>query len=324
MSGPQFRKWGWSVVSRGAILEYRNGLDLTSTSTSLNAYYVVSPELRVGASANHNYIEGLPNSSGDTRGWGPGVSLDWAPNPRTTLRASAADLYYGTSSALALSHRAERWTFGVNYSRGVFTSNNAGILLYNPATSLTGGVYDAALNSVFQQLVAQGLITNNDTVLASGIVNDALVRSHALSATLGYRLARGSVALTAYRNVRETLLDSSLFLTPGNPLITSSFGRFLSRGLSLVAGIPLSSRTSVAMGLSSSETESLTNADAARLTTLNAHAFHPIRRANDRFDRIPAHSTERGPGRSLQLRRERADRHRRHEVLSRCTSSSSA
>ncbi|MCL4743895.1 MAG: TIGR03016 family PEP-CTERM system-associated outer membrane protein [Burkholderiaceae bacterium] len=270
VSGPQFRKWGWSVLSRGSNREYRNGLDLSSVSTSLSAYYVVSPELRLGASATHSYIEGLANSKGETRGWGPGVSLDWAPNPRTTLRASAADLYYGSSSALALSHRAERWTFGLNYSRGVFTSNNAGILLYNPSTTLTGGVYDAALNTVFQQLVAQGLITNNDTVLASGVVNDALVRSHALSATLGYRLARGSVALTAYRNVRETLLDSTLFLTPGNPLITSSFGRFLSRGVSLSVGVPLSSRSNVAMGLSSSETESLTSADAARLTTLNA------------------------------------------------------
>lgn len=269
-SGPQFKRWGWSLQSGASSREYGNGLSLDSTSSTASLFYVFSPELRLGVSATHLYIERLTDEEGDTSGWGPGLSLDWAPNRRTSLRLNLARQYYGNTAYLALAHRSSRWSFGLNYNKAVYSSNNAGILTLNLADLLSADAYSAALNPIFQQLVSAGLINAQDVLLGGGIVNDALVRSNSLTATVGYLLPRGSLTLSVYRTERATLLDSTLFLPASDPLVTSSFGRFETRGVSLGLSMPLDARTTATLSGTTSEVKSLDNPDKARLSSLAA------------------------------------------------------
>ena len=269
-SGPQFSRWGWSLQGGASTREYRNGVSLDSTSTTATLFYVFSPELRLGVSANHLYIERLTNEDGETSGWGPGLSVDWSPNRRTSLRMNVARQYYGNSGQMALSHRSQRWTFGADYSRGVYSSNNAGILTLNMSDLISAGAFAPALNPVFQQLVAVGLIDPDAIRLGAGIVNDALVRINSVRGTVGYLLPRGAVTLTVYRSERSTLLDSTIFLPSSSPLLTSSFGRFENRGLSLGVSMPLDARTTATVTGITSRVKSLDRPDQARLSSLTA------------------------------------------------------
>lgn len=267
-SGPQFVRWGWSLSSSASKREFPNDLDLSSTYTVATVYYVFSPELRVGASANHLYVEGLTNERGKTRGWGPGVTVDWAPSRRTTLRFDAADQYYGTSGRLSFAHRAERWTLGLDYTRAVFNSNNAALLTFNPASLLSAGGYAPTLNPLYQQLVAQGLIRDEDDVLGAGLLSDALLSSRTVAATLGYRLPRGALALTAYRAIRETLLESTVLIPLADPLTSTAFGRYESRGVTLALSLSLDARTTLRLSAGVRQADSLVTPDESRLTTL--------------------------------------------------------
>lgn len=269
-SGPQFNRWGWSLVSSGTRREYAGGLQLGSTTTIASLYYVFSPELRLGVSANYLSIDRLTNTRGETSGWGPGFSVDWSPGRRTSLRLNVAEEYYGTSGSLAFAHRTARWTFGVNYNRAVYSSNNAGILTMGLGDLLSAGAYAPTLNPIFQQLIAQGVISPNDILVNTGIINDALVRSNNAMASIGYLLPRGSLTLSGYRTVRETLLDSTLFVPAGDPILASSFGRFENRGVALGLSMPLDGRTTASISGSVGETKSLETSDKARFTTLAA------------------------------------------------------
>lgn len=267
-SGPQFVRWGWSLSSSGSRREFHNGLDLSSTYTVATAYYVFSPELRVGASANHLYVEGLTNEKGKTSGWGPGISVDWVPSRRTTLRFEAADQYYGTSGRLSVAHRAERWTIGLDYTKAVFNSNNAALLTFNPASLLAAGGYAPNLNPFYQQLIAQGLIRDEDDVIGAGVLSDALLSSRTVAMTLGYRLPRGALALTGYRTIRETLLESTVLIPLADPLTSTAFGRYESRGATLALSLSLDARSTLNLSAGVRQVDSLVTPDEARFTTL--------------------------------------------------------
>ncbi len=269
-SGPQFTRWGWAFSSGASRREYRDGLQLHSVSHTGTLYYAFSPELRVGLSASHLYIEQLTDTGGNNRGWGPGISVDWAPGRRTSLRMDYSEQYYGSAANLAFSHRGTRWSFGFNYSSDIYSSNNAGILSMSLGNLMSGGAYAPTLNPIFQELVDQGVIDPDDIVIGAGLLNDALVRNRTVRATLGYLLPRGSLSLTGFRTVRSTLLDSTLFLPGGDPLITSSFGRFETLGATLTYRLPFSSRTSANFAGTVRDVESLDRPDKARLTTLSA------------------------------------------------------
>lgn len=268
-SGPQFGRWGWSLASTGARYEYASGLDLHSASTVAALYYVFGPELRLGLTANYLYSERLTNSKGKNRGWGPGFTADWVPSTRTTLRLALAEQYYGASANVSLAHRAGHWTMGVNYGRSVFSSNNAGILTMNLGSLLSADGFAATLNPIFQQLVNHGVLDPNDTLIGAGILSDALVRQRMISASIGYLLPRGSLALTGYKSVRETLLDSTLFLPASDPLVTSSFGHFETRGATLSLSMPIDSRTTAFLSGSLRDISSLTRPDRARISLIN-------------------------------------------------------
>jgi hypothetical protein len=114
------------------------------------------------------------------------------------------------------------------------------------------------------------VISPDEIVIGAGLLNDALVRRQTARATVGYLLPRGALSLSLFRNVRSTLLDSTLFLPASDPLVSTAFGRFETRGASLSLGLPLDSATTLSLIGSIRDVESLDRPDSARLTTMTA------------------------------------------------------
>ena len=242
-SGPQFARWTWMTYATAERRAYASGVDLDNASARAALYYVFNPELRVGLSANYQYYEGLPTQSGQTSGWGPGISVDWSPSRRTTLRADVVDQYYGTNSLVSFAHRAQRWNFGLNYRRGVTVGNYASIAAIDTAALFSGLGLPAELNPIYQQLLAQGAITNRDGTTAPGIVNDSATFIEFFSASIGYLLPRGSLVFEVFRSYREALYGSTLFIPGFDPITTRSFDRLEQLGAALTYTAPLNART---------------------------------------------------------------------------------
>ena len=241
--GPSFNPWGWAVTSTGSRREFSNNVSLHSASTVATVYYTPSAELRVGGSLNYLYMERFANSVGQSNGWGPGLSIDWSPSRRTTVRGSVTKQYYGTSESLAVAHRTTRFIFGLDFGRSVLQSNNAALLTFNPGSIFSGGGFSPALNPLFTQLADQGLLSNNDVVLGTNVINDALVRNRTLMASVGYVMPRWSATASAFRSIRETMLSSEVFGVP-NGLSPASFGLFSTRGFTLTSTYTIDSRNS--------------------------------------------------------------------------------
>ncbi|MEI8301853.1 MAG: TIGR03016 family PEP-CTERM system-associated outer membrane protein [Burkholderiales bacterium] len=248
-SGAAFNPWGWALVSGGQRRDFTGGLSLSSATTSATLYYTPSAELRLGASMNYLYIERLSNSDGDTHGWGPGVSLDWSPSRRTTLRGSFTRQYYGNNGTLSLSHRTQRLVFGLDYANSLLQTNTASLLTFNPGAIFAAGGFSPALNPLFNQLAGLGLLSNTDLVVGTPVINDAMVRNHSLSASVGWVSPVWSGTATAFRSTRETLLASTVFGIP-NGLSPASFGLFNNRGIALNGSLTLDARHALLLAAS--------------------------------------------------------------------------
>ncbi len=260
--GPQFNPWGWGINSSASRREFGNGVDLSSASTSASLYYTPNAELRLGASLNYLYLERLANRDGQSNGWGPGVSLDWSPSRRTTVRAALNRYYYGNSESISIAHREQRWMVGFDYVRNILQSNNAALLTFNPGAVFSGGGFSPQLNPLFNQLSSAGLLNNSDVVLGTNVINDALVRNRSLTFSFGYVGPRWNATLTAYRSVRETLLSSEVFGI-ADALAPASFGRFGYRGVTLSTSMTIDPRNSVGMSISTRTSDSLSNTAGA-------------------------------------------------------------
>jgi len=277
-SGSSFLRWGWSLSADSQRRTVDQGQSLERRAAVGTAYFVFSPELRAGGSLNYSMVEGISDVQGRSSGVGPGAFVDWSPNRRTTIRASWAKQFYGSTSSLSVAHSQEHWTFGLNYSRSLLSNSSASLLAINPGALFSGGGYSADLNSVYQQLVSQGVISPN-SLLTTGLVNDTLVRSQFLTASIGYALPRVGLVLTGFRSIRNSLLQQQLTDSTGQPL-SVAFGRIESLGASANARITLTPTTSVSVLATRTENHSLDDgrttrfsiASASFTTQMNTHA----------------------------------------------------
>ena len=267
-SGPQFNPWGWGFNSSGSHREYANNRTLSNASAIATLYYAPSAELRLGASVNYLYLEGLTNSDGQSNGWGPGLSVDWTPSRRTTVRASITRQYYGTSGFLSLAHRTNRFVFGLNYDRSVLQSNNAALLTFNPGQLLSGGGFAPDLNPLFNQLNSLGLLSNSNTILGTNIINDALVRNRTVTASVGYVMPRWSATATMFKSTRETLLSSEVFGIPSAS--STSFGLFNTTGVTVAGTVTLDGRNSVGVSANTYDTTSSNGGAKTRFSNVQA------------------------------------------------------
>ncbi len=265
-SGPRFQRWGWGLNASRQHRDFGTGLTMGRVQAMGVLHYYVNPELRVGASANYSQIDRLHGESGRDSGWGPGLELDWNPSSRTRLHASWADQYYGSTASLNLAHRANRWTFGLQYERSVLTSSDASVLFFNPS-GILGGDFGGAYNPIYQALLDQAML--DDGTLSAGLISDAAVFSRRATASIGYLLPRGSILLTAYRSMRERAVENTL----ADTALGAFTGELEQRGLMLGLRVDLGQRSSVRLLARRGESESTTSDLHSRLETLQA-SFH--------------------------------------------------
>lgn len=276
-SGPQFNRWGWSWAGEFQRREFRNGAELDRVSSVGRVWWLVQPELRIGALVAYEQIDRLLNRDGDDRGWGPGAFFDWTPTSRTTVRGEASRQYYGTTWNASASHRTERFTFGLSHNRSVVTSADASALVFNPGSLFTAGGFSPNLNPVFQQLVLQNILGGFGIPLGGALVSDAAVLNRFSTASVGYVGPRASGALTAFQSTRETLVNiqAGVFggggiIGGGTPSTTFSIpGRLETRGVSLDGTYRLDAATTVSAGARLLDQESQPLNAKSRLYQLN-------------------------------------------------------
>jgi len=267
--GAMFNPWSWALTTSGQRRDFPGDVSLSSASTAVTGYYVPSSELRLGVSLNYLYIERLTNAGGATNGWGPGASLDWTPTRRTVVRANVAHQYFGNTGSLSIAHRSQRLALGLDLSRSVLQSNSAALLTFNPAAVFSAGGFSPALNPLFAQLNALGLLSSNEVVVGTPIINDALVRNRSAAASIGWIAPRWSATATLLRSQRETLVSSTVFGIP-NSLASPAFGQFDSRGLTASASVALSDRHSLGMTGVLRESEQIETGLKVRVSFLQA------------------------------------------------------
>lgn len=267
-SGPRYSRWGWAVNADHQHRDFGSGFTLGRSQAAATLYYYVDSRLRLGASANYAQIDRLVGSKGRDSGWGPGFELDWRPSSRTRLQASLADQYYGSTGNFRFSHRAHRWTFGLDYTRAVVSSSAASVLLFNPASLFSGDGFAGGYNPVYQALLDQEVL-GGDTVLGAGLLSDAVIYTRQATASLGYATPRGSLMLTAYRSTRDRAVE--------NIVADSSLGAFSGnlqqRGVALGMRLNMDRRSSLRLMGRLAESESSTLAAQTRLTSLQA-SYH--------------------------------------------------
>ena len=264
-SGPRFSGWGWSLSGQANEREYKAGLSAGRTSAAANLWYAVTPELRLGVSANYTQIDRL-NIDGKDYGVGPGVSVVWAPNSRTSLSAQWVDQFYGTNSSLSLSHRARRFNFGLGYSQGVVAGSDASLLLFNPGGDLSEGVIVPSGGPIYRSPALQALLESGDPLLAASLTTDVAVYQKRLTANVGYALPRGALLLTVYRSTRDTAVRNTL----GETEFPGFTGNLEQRGVNLSVNAQLNVRSSLRFIATRQDSESITTDLSSRLTTVSA------------------------------------------------------
>jgi uncharacterized protein (PEP-CTERM system associated) len=265
-NGPQLHGWGWSVSGSRQHRDFGNGFTLGRSQATAALYYLVSPEMRVGVTANYAAIDRLTGSNGKASGWGPGLDLDWNPTSRTGVSLTWADQYYGSNARMKVSHRAQRWTFGFNYLRAMLSSSDASVLFFNPGAIFSDAGFPGAVNPVYQALLDQQLLEGGDEVLDVGLVSDAVVYTKRATASIGYAIPRGSLIFTLHRSSRERAVENIVADTSLGALT----GDVSQRGMSLGMRVNLGQRTSLRLLGRVRESESSTTGAEARLTTLQA------------------------------------------------------
>ncbi len=207
-SGPAFTDWTWDASAEQQRRRFESGLELDRTSARATLYRVFSPQFRLGGTLAYEHIEGLTNSSGEDRGAGGGISLDWLPTRRTSFSAAWIRQYYGSDIRTSFTHRFGRLAAGLSYQRNVVSSSDASVLLFDPGALYSTGGYSADLNPVFQTLLNQDLLRSYGIPASAGLLSDGVVRNRTLTGSLGYTASRNTLVFNLYRSNRTSLIST--------------------------------------------------------------------------------------------------------------------
>ena len=227
-SGPAFKLTTWSLAYARAQTGYSALQDTTSETFTANAGRLVTPTLRLTASAGHetNNLQGDPTLgsgralSGTT--WNTG--LQWTPSPVTNLSATLGKRPFGNSHTLDFSHRTRLTTWSIGYSESITTTQAQALL---PSSVSTASYLDTLfLNSVPDPAARQLAVT--DFIAQNGLPASLTVPLNFL--TNQTFLLKGWRASFGIQGVRNTVLtnvftQTSEALTAGLPAsVVGDFG----------------------------------------------------------------------------------------------------
>jgi len=277
-SGARFNRWGWAWNGETQRRTYASDLVLRRDSSALKAFYIVNPELRVGAGIYYDGIDGLKNADGDTSGFGPGAMIDWNPSRRTTLRGEVVHQYYGTTGKLSLAHRRDLFTFGLDYTRNVMTSNDASAFLFDASGLYSGGGFSAETNPIYQALVMDSLLQGYGIPQGAGLLSDGVVMNKTLSASAAYQSLRNRVVVSFYHSIRDSKVDTGLSALTGgirgstSPIELTMVGELQRDGINATLEHKMDAGTTLSVTARHARVESPTLGSTSRLTSIEAGA----------------------------------------------------
>ncbi len=277
-SGSQFNRWGWAWNGEHQRREYASNLVLNRDSSAFKAFYIVSPELRVGGGIYYDGIDGLKNAAGDTSGFGPGATIDWNPSRRTTLRAEVAHQYYGTTGKLSVAHRLEQFAFGLNYTKDVMTSSDASAFLFDASGLYSAGGFAAETNPIYQALIIDSLLKGYGIPQGAGVLSDGVVQNRSLTASAAYQSLRNRVVVNAYHSIRDSKVDTSFSALTGGirasttPIELIMVGEQQQSGVNATLEHKMDAATTISLTARQARVESPTLGTTNRLTALEAGA----------------------------------------------------
>lgn len=259
--------WGLSYVRQ----DIDNRLVGESSSENINASlrYQFSRAWTATATAGRDTydFEGPgPDSSGNS--WSVGGI--WTPSQRTRMQASIGRHLYGQTGMLSATVRARRMVWDIQYGDTIGSSRSQYLL---PAAVDTAAMLDRLFNSMFpdalerERAVAAYMLANG---LPPSMANDInylsnrFTRSKELRASVGWRAARTTALLSAYRSERTALSDQQ----SDSPLLGSSLSSLndnvRQHGASVNVSYRLGARSDLSSGANYRYTESLTTGVESR------------------------------------------------------------
>ena len=277
-SGAQFNRWGWTWHGEHQRREYASDLVLARDSSSLTAFYLVNPELRIGGGLYYDGIDGLKNASGDSSGFGPGAFVDWNPSRRTTLRGELVHQYYGNTAKLAMAHRRDLFTFGLDYTRNVLTSSDASAFMFDASGLYSGGGFSADTNPIYQALVIDSLLSGYGIPQGAGLLSDGVVLNRSLSASAAYQSLRNRLVVNVYHSIRDSKVDTSLSALVGgirastSPIELTMVGELKRTGITATLEHKMDAGTTLHVTARQARVESPTLDTTSRLTSIEAGA----------------------------------------------------
>ncbi|NJK42378.1 MAG: TIGR03016 family PEP-CTERM system-associated outer membrane protein, partial [Aquincola sp.] len=129
---------GWRAQARHDVSDYRAGRRTFDSRLLAGVSYVVSYELKVGATAGAERTD-LRVQNGDTTNTA-GLEAEWRPTERTLVAANVEKRFFGTGHSLQLSHRTASTVWTLADARDVSTAGTTGATAF-------GTNYDLAFNS---------------------------------------------------------------------------------------------------------------------------------------------------------------------------------
>jgi uncharacterized protein (PEP-CTERM system associated) len=240
-----------------------------------SAYWVPVPSVRLTGSVVYDQIDRLKARNGDTKGLGPGFSIDWNPSDNTRLQAQTIRRYYGNSINSSLSQTGQFFVASLSYNKGAVGSVDSTVFSIDPGSVFSNGAVSS--NPTYRALIAQNLRLGYGIPYSAGLIDDTYVIEQKFGASIGLIGVRNSLTFNLYRNERNT----DLFVTavPGGGSGPRGGGVGISsrfNGIVIVLNgnvdyrYKFDARTNLNVGLSHSKNESSTIGFSSRSTTLSA------------------------------------------------------
>lgn len=265
--------WNWGFNSMFQRRDFSNNVTRDRVDATATLGYRLNPALRVYGLIVYEHIEALRNDKGKDSGVGPGVGFEWRPSQRLTVSGSVSDPYYGMAGEGRIAYTAQNSTFGLHYSRGVYTSSDASLLAFDPNQLTSGQLGAVGINPALASLLGRGIVFPPGVNLTQSLITDAAMLDRRLTLFYGLTGNRNSLTLQAFMANRTSTTELSSALGIGElngSNVTNFTGELHERGFLLTYQHRLDSRNSIDLTYNHRRLSSPTAGFSNRYATLRA------------------------------------------------------
>jgi uncharacterized protein (PEP-CTERM system associated) len=206
------QNWNWSWGGETSVRKY-GSVDVYRYYSGGSVFWVPTPSLRVTGSGVYDQIDGVIARNGDTRGFGPGLGVEWNPVDKGSITAKVVRRYYGNSVNASANYSSRLFVASTSYSKGVVGSTDSSIFSIDPGSVFgTGSVSNDPL---YRSFIAQNLRLGYGIPFAAGVIDDSFIQEEKFGASLGLIGVRNSITANLFRTQRDTTIFATIIPTGG-------------------------------------------------------------------------------------------------------------